>query len=248
MSSRRMSHIERTELLAQAIDRQGPAPGPPFPCPYLPERMARNLIVVPSPMAPGVYHSLMDLNFRRLGAIFYRPQCPSCTECRQVRVPVAEFRPSRTQRRCWARNADVVVEAGTPMPSEEKRHLYKRYLDKRHDGQMDGSPGEFYGFLYATTVPTLEIAYRAGDRLLGVGVADVEPDAMSAVYCYFDPEEPARSLGVYNILWMIEECRRRAIPYLYLGYYVHDCRRMNYKAVYRPYELLGADGSWARFE
>src|SRR5687768_16680670 len=124
----RISHEERTDLLARAIDRHGPTPGPPFPCPYLPDRMARNVIVVPSPLAPGVYHSLMDLNFRRLGAIFYRPDCLSCTECRQVRVPVAEFRPSRAQRRCLSRNADLTVQLGPPAPTEEKRLLYQRYL------------------------------------------------------------------------------------------------------------------------
>src|SRR6185503_12396102 len=101
--AQRIPHAERTELLAQAIERQGPAAGPPFPCPYLAGRSARNLIVVPSPMVPGIYHSLMDLNFRRLGAIFYRPACAACEECRSIRVPVALFRPSRTQRRCWTR-------------------------------------------------------------------------------------------------------------------------------------------------
>lgn len=241
----RISHAARTDLLARAIDRHGPTPGPPFPCPYLPEKMARNVIVVPSPLAPGVYHSLMDLNFRRLGAIFYRPHCFGCEECRQVRLPVAGFRAARSQRRAWARNQDLTVEIARPAPSEEKRLLYKRYLAQRHDGQMDGSPGEFYGFLYTTTVPTYEISYRLGDRVVAVGVADVEPDAMSAVYCYFDPDERARSLGVFNVLWMIDECRRRGIPYLYLGYYVRDCRRMNYKLTYRPCEVLGPDGRWS---
>jgi arginyl-tRNA--protein-N-Asp/Glu arginylyltransferase len=242
----RISHTQRTDLLAQAIDRHGPSPGPPFPCPYLPEKMARNVIVVPSPLSPGVYHSLMDLNFRRLGAIFYRPNCLDCEECRQVRVPVAEFRAARSQRRCWTRNQDLHVEIGRPAPSEEKRLLYKKYLAVRHDGQMDGSPGEFYGFLYTSTVPTYEISYRLGDRLVGVGVADLEPDAMSAVYCYFEPEQSARSLGVFNVLWMLEECRRRDVGYLYLGYYVRECRRMNYKLAYRPAEVLGSNGTWTR--
>jgi arginine-tRNA-protein transferase len=210
--------------------------------------MARNVIVVPSPLAPGVYHSLMDLNFRRLGAIFYRPSCLACDECKQVRVPVAAFRPSRAQRRCRTRNLDLQVEIGPPAPTEEKRELYQRYLALRHDGQMDGSPGEFYGFLYTSTVRTVEISYRLDGRLVAVGVADLEPDAMSAVYCYFDPEERGRSLGVFNVLWMIEECRLRGIHYLYLGYYVRECRRMNYKVVYRPCELLGPDGCWTRAE
>jgi arginine-tRNA-protein transferase len=140
----------------------------------------------------------------------------------------------------------MVVEVGPPAPSEEKRRLYKSYLDLRHDGQMDGSPSEFYGFLYASTVATLEISYRLEGKLVGVGVVDVEPEAMSAVYCYFDPELRGRSLGVFNILWLVEECRRRTIPYLYLGYYVRDSRKMSYKAHYRPYELLESDGRWVR--
>jgi arginyl-tRNA--protein-N-Asp/Glu arginylyltransferase len=244
--ARRLPHLERTELLARAIAQHGPEAGPPFPCPYLAGRMARNMIVVPSPMVPGIYHSLMDLNFRRLGAIFYRPACAGCEECRSIRVPVAEFCPSRAQRRCRARNADLVVEVAPPAPSEEKRHLYKRYLEERHDGQMDGSPSEFYGFLYASTVQTLEICYRMGDQLVGVGVVDVEPDAMSAVYFYFAPDLAPRSLGVFNVLWLVEECRRRGIAHLYLGYYVSESRKMSYKSQYRPYELLESDGRWTR--
>jgi arginine-tRNA-protein transferase len=244
--AQRIPHAERTELLAQAIERQGPAAGPPFPCPYLAGRSARNLIVVPSPMVPGIYHSLMDLNFRRLGAVFYRPACPGCGECRSIRVPVADFHPSRAQRRCWRQNGDVRVAVGPPAPSEDKRQLYKRYLEQRHDGQMDGSPSEFYGFLYSSTVQTLEICYRVEDQLLGVGVVDVEPEAMSAVYFYFDPCRKTRSLGVFNVLWLVEECRRRGIPYLYLGYYVSGSPKMSYKSHYRPYELLSGDGVWTR--
>lgn len=240
------SHERRTGLLARAIERGGPPPGEPFPCPYLPGRMARLLTLVPSPIPPGVYHSLMDLNFRRLGPVFYRPQCDGCSECRMIRVPVAEFRPSRSQRRCWARNADVSVEVGPPEPTEEKHALYTRYLRSRHDGQMDGSPGEFHGFLYTSEVETLEIAYKVEGRLVGVGVADLEPMAMSAVYCYFDPSAARRSIGAFNVLWMIQECRRRGLPYLYLGYYVRDCSRMSYKASYRPCEVLGPDGRWVR--
>lgn len=230
--------------MAQAIERRGPPPGEAFRCPYLPGRMARHVTLIPSPLAPGVYHSLMDLNFRRLGPVFYRPQCDACRECRMIRVPVAEFTRSRSQRRCGARNADVSVEVGLPEPSEEKHRLYQRYLDARHDGQMDGSLFEFHDFLYTSAVDTIEVLYRAGGRLIGVGIADVEPLSMSAVYCYFAPEEARRAVGVFNVLWMIEECRRRGLPHLYLGYYVRDCGRMSYKAGYRPCEVLEPDGRW----
>jgi arginine-tRNA-protein transferase len=242
------THEERTALLARVLERRGPPPGEPFPCPYLAGRLAQHVTLVPYPLEPGLYHSLMDLNFRRLGPVFYRPSCQGCDACRMIRIPVADFRPSRSQRRSWRRNADLSVEATAPDPTEEKRRLYRTYLERRHDGQMDGSPEEFYGFLYGSEVETVEVQYRLGGRLLGVGIADVEPGAMSAVYCYFDPQESSRGLGAFNVLWTIDECRRRGIAYLYLGYYVADCRRMSYKALYRPCEVLGPDGRWARLE
>lgn len=237
-------HEARTRLLAQALAREGPRPGPPFPCPYLPGRLARNLTLVLFPASPGSYHSLMDLNFRRLGPVFYRPQCDRCAECRMIRVRVGEFRPSRAQRRCWARNRDLSIEITAPATSAEKLDLYRRYLAARHNGQMEGSAEEFEGFLCASRVRTVEIDYRAEGRLLAVGIADLEPLAMSAVYCFFEPEAASRSLGVFNVLWMIEECRRRGLPHLYLGYYVRDSRKMSYKALYRPRELLAPDGRW----
>lgn len=242
------SHRRRTEVLARAIAAHSLAPGERFRCPYLRGRQARHLNLVPSPLQPGVYHALMDLNFRRLGPVFYRPQCEACDECRMIRVPVDEFRPSRAQRRCRERNRDLSVEAGPPRPSDEKHDLYRRYLLDRHDGQMDGSPLEFHGFLYASQVATLEVVYRAEGRLLGVGLVDVEPLALSAVYCFFDPADARRSPGVFNILWLIEECRRRGAPYLYLGYYVHDSPKMSYKAGFRPNEILDAEGHWVRRE
>jgi arginine-tRNA-protein transferase len=239
-----VSHDDRVRWLARAIHESGIDAGEPFPCPYLPGRRARQLNVLPRPLVPGTYHALMDLNFRRLGPIFYRPACAGCHECRMIRVRVAEFRPSRAQRRCWARNADLAVAVAEPEPSDEKHRLYVRYLEARHDGQMDGSLQEFLGFLYTSPAATLEVRYSAADRLLGVGIVDVEPQALSAVYCYFEPAEARRSLGVFNILWLIEECRRRGARHLYLGYYVRESARMNYKADYRPCELLAPDGRW----
>jgi arginyl-tRNA--protein-N-Asp/Glu arginylyltransferase len=154
--------------------------------------------------------------------------------------------PSRSQRRCLKKNQDLTVEIGPPKPSDEKRAIYARYLETRHDGQMDGSVGEFQGFLYTTRVRSAEVVYREAGRIIGVGILDLEPAAMSAVYFYFEPAVSHRALGVFNILWMIDECRRRSLPHLYLGYYVQESPRMRYKAQYRPHEILGSDGTWRR--
>jgi len=237
-------HERRTRLLAAALDRHAPPAGQPFECPYLPDRQARNVVFGIDPCPPGLYHALMDLNFRRMGPAFYRPACGSCSECRMVRIPVAPFRDSRSQRRCHARNADLDLEIGPPLLDDERLGLYRWYLEARHDGHMDGSALEYETFLCRSAIDTIELSFRCRGRLVAVGLADVEPLALSAVYCYFDPELPARSLGVLNVLTLIEEARRRERPYVYLGYYVRECAQMSYKASYRPCELLGPDGSW----
>jgi arginine-tRNA-protein transferase len=240
------AHVERTRRLAEAIERAAGRPGPAFDCPYLEGRRARHLALRLEPLVPGLYHALMDLNFRRLGEVFYRPQCDACDECRMIRIPVADFSPNRAQRRCLRKNRDLAIRLGLPRPSEAKQALYRRYLDARHDGQMDGSPAELHGFLYSSPLRTLEVTYELEGRLVGIGIADVEPLALSAVYCFFEPQLEQRSLGVLNVLRLVEECRRRGLPHLYLGYYVAGCRRMSYKAGYRPCEILEAGRGWVR--
>jgi arginine-tRNA-protein transferase len=188
----------------------------------------------------------MDLNFRRLGPLVYRPRCDACTECRQLRVLVATFRPTRSQRRCVARNRDLSITTGPPRLTDEKLDLYARYLHERHDGQMTGSREELEGFLYVSGIETIEIGYREGERLVAVGIADVEPRCLSAVYCYYEPGLAARGLGTFNILWLLEEARRRGLDHLYLGYYVADAPTMSYKAGFLPCEVLRPDGPWER--
>ena len=186
----------------------------------------------------------LDLNFRRLQDLVYRPQCDGCRECRQLRVDVRRFHPSRSQRRCLKRNADVTAAAGPPAPSEEKHALYRRYLAARHDGQMSGSYREYLEFLHAAPAFTEQVVFSASGRTLGVGTYDATPDALSAVYFYFDPELESRSPGTFNVLWLIEEARRRALRFVYLGYYVKGSRQMAYKGGFHPHELLDGDGAW----
>jgi arginine-tRNA-protein transferase len=233
----------RREQLRRSLRRR-PAHGPEFPCPYLDGRLARHQTLLATDCPPGLYTGLMDLNFRRLGPLVYRPACDGCAECRQLRVPVATFEPSRSQRRCIERNRDLEITTGPPHLTDEKLALYERYLRERHDGQMAGSREELEGFLYVSGIETLEVCYRSEGRLVAVGIADAEPRALSAVYCYFDPGLSARGLGVFNVLWLLREARRRGVAHVYLGYYVAGARTMEYKAGYRPCEVLREDGSW----
>ncbi len=230
--------------LAALLDSLGLEASAPSPCPYLPGRDSRLLVVKPERLTPPLYQLFLDLNYRRLGPVVYRPRCEGCRECRQLRLSVPAFRPNRAQRRCWRRNADLVASVGRPEASDEKHALYRRYLEARHDGQMSGSREEFDEFLHDAAPFTEEVAFRLQGRLLGAGIYDLLPQAISAVYFYFDPDLAGRSPGVHNVLWLLERCRQRGLPWLYLGYHVAGCAAMEYKAAFRPHEVLGDDGSW----
>ena len=238
------AHAPGQKRLAALLDSLRLEPSPPSPCPYLPGRAARLVVVRPEPLSAPLYHAFMDLNFRRLGDVVYRPECGSCRECRQLRVRVPEFRPSRAQRRCARRNSDVTIETRRPEATPEKHAVYQRYLESRHDGQMSGSWQEFVEFLQVGGPFTREAVFRAAGRFVGAGIFDATPLALSAVYFYFDPELARRSPGVLNVLWLLQECRRLGLPWLYLGYYVSGCATMSYKTSFRPNETLGADGLW----
>jgi len=231
----------------QSLAQADVQPGHPHPCPYLPDRAARDVAFRADQLPYGMFQALMDLNFRRSGTIVYRPQCDACAQCQAIRVPVDEFQPNRTQRRCFRHNSDLDVNVETPEPTEEKHELFQRYVAARHDRSMGTTWTDFTRFLYESPVLTLEAEYRHDGRLVMVGIIDVEPTAASTVYSYFDPELPRRSLGVYNVLWTLDWCRRNGVCYLYLGYYIRDCRKMNYKTSYRACEILVDGERWERY-
>ena len=68
-------------------------------------------------------------------------------------------------------------------------------------------------------------------------------DGLSAVYSFYDPLDSKRSLGTYAILWLAERARQLGLPYVYLGYWVPESRKMAYKARFRPSEVL-TGGAW----
>lgn len=185
----------------------------------------------------------MDLNFRRSGPVIYRPACKTCDQCRATRISPALFRPNRSQRRCRAANADLTVGLTPPIPTAEKHELYARYLRQRHGRQMDDSWEAFCDFLYRSPVDSIEVTYRRRGRLVGVGILDLDGDAASTVYCYYEPDKRG-SPGTFNILWTLDYCRHLGIPWVYLGYTIRDCPRMNYKQRFRPHEVLAPDGCW----
>lgn len=218
------------------------------PCGYWPDRLARDLVLDPrDPRLAERYAMALGWGFRRSGDIVYRPHCHGCRACVAVRIPVARFRPDRSQRRCLARNAAVEMRIQPARRTEEQLALYRRYLKTRHrDGGMDDHGArEFEQFLIGrwSEGRFLELRERSTGgpgRLLAVAVTDVVEDALSAVYTFYEPEAAFRGLGTLAILKQIEWARREGRNHLYLGYWIGGHGKMDYKKRFRPLE--GFDG------
>lgn len=219
-------------------------------CGYLPGRQARSAFIDPTiSMDPVRYGALLDLGFRRSGRYVYRPMCRGCDACRSVRVPVGRFHPDRSQRRCLAHNDDLRVARAERLLPEHFR-LYQSYLRTRHaDGGMDPDDADaFQEFFSAGWSQTLFWEARANGRLVAVAVLDRVPGGLSAVYTFYDPDQPHRGLGTWMILREIEVTRASGLRYLYLGYWVAGSAKMDYKSRFQPLEVLGTDGRWALLE
>lgn len=222
------------------------------PCSYLEDRAATTVFVDPAlELDAQVYSELSDLGFRRSGAHIYRPHCRQCQACIPVRLPVSSFAPSRSQKRCLKRNADLYTRETGSITTEEHYRLYQKYIEERHaDGDMfPPSRDQYQEFLSAQWGVTryLELRLRSDDTLIAVAVCDKLERGLSAIYTFFDPAQAHRSLGVLAVLIQIQQAQSRGLPYVYLGYWIRQCQKMSYKTQYHPLEMF-INNQWLRVE
>jgi leucyl-tRNA---protein transferase len=225
----------------------------PSSCGYLPEQEWSLSYEVVGQITPREYMERLKSGWRRFGFSLFKPECPSCTSCRSLRVPVKTFKPDRSQRRATAANkTDITLAIGLPAVSETKLELYDRFHRFQHDNKGwpqhgEENPGAYIESFIDNPFPTEEWCYFRGSKLLGVGYVDRLPEGLSAIYFFYDPDERERSLGTYNVVSIIREAANRHLPHVYLGYYVEGCRSLEYKGRFRPNEIVYPNGEWRLF-
>jgi arginine-tRNA-protein transferase len=224
---------------------------PPSQCGYLPNQIWRLEYEHVASLSPDEYMRRLLEGWRRFGNVLFRPRCQSCIACRSLRVVVDRFQPNRSQRRAWKNNDSVELRIGSPSVSRAKLELYSRY--HAYQSEAKGWPGhsgtadEYSASFVENPFPTQEWCYYRGAKLIGVGYVDDLPGGLSAIYFFYDPTERAQSPGTANVLQILREAKTRAIPYVYLGYYVADCPSMTYKSYFSPNQILRPDGRWEDF-
>ncbi|MDP3776892.1 arginyltransferase [Methylotenera sp.] len=225
-----------------------------YTCGYLPNKMAQSLIAAPQHLVDAkVYSGLIQQGFRRSGKFSYRPHCENCQECIPVRIILDQFSPNRSQKRAFKQHNNLTTAILPVGFHEEHYALYASYQRARHSEekiQDETAPQEndveqYQSFLCQSNVESVMVEFRENEQLKMVSVIDIVRDGISAVYTFYETKDTATSYGTYNVLWQTLWAKELGLPYLYLGYWIRDSKKMAYKQNFKPLEKL-IDGEWIK--
>ena len=219
-------------------------------CPYLEHELSASILIDPEEtIKPTLFSLLSKSGFRRSGNMLYSPKCPSCNACVSVRVSSEEYKPSRSQKRVWKKNIDLRVTVEEVKFNQQQFELYLKYQQHRHpeSTMCDDDPEKYISFIESEYSNSKFVCFHIENQLIGVSVIDQFDGGLSAVYTFFDPEQSHRSLGTYAIIYLLKLARLREIPYVYLGYWVNQSNKMDYKRKFKPLEGY-KDRQWVELE
>ncbi len=218
-----------------------------YPCSYLPDEQARSLVAAPAHLIDNnVYSNLVAQGFRRSGLFTYRPDCRKCQACMPIRIDVSAFNVRRSHKRVIKKNSNLISRSLPLQWNDEHYELYVEYQRVRHPGAgMDTDTEKQYKqFLLSSAVDSRLIEFRdQAGKVQIIALTDILDNSLSAVYTFYNPLSD-RSLGTYSILWQIMQCKSLDMPWLYLGYWIQNSRKMAYKSQFKPYQLL-VNGQWS---
>ncbi len=218
----------------------------PHQCSYLSERTATTLLIDPNfEVREPLGSLLIDQGFRRSGSLFYRPHCETCKSCVSVRIPVDAFRPNRAQKRAIKRNEDLSARILPAAYRQDHFQLYCKYQSSRHPGSSmdDDNPEKYVEFLTRSPINTHMLEFSLDKRPVGISTIDFTSDGISAIYTFFDPDLSARSIGTYAILYLTNYAKSLNFKWLFLGYWIAESSKMDYKYNFRPLEGF-VNGRW----
>lgn len=215
-----------------------------FDCSYLPDRQEQLLVILDSQCyTPKRFEDLLELGFRRSGDQIYRPHCPSCNACESMRIPVAQFQQTKSQKRKFKLAKTKFKLRVSNKEQLEYYELYEKYINQKHsDGTMfPPNRLQYESFLFCNWLPVTFLELWDENELIAVAVTDTMPNSLSAIYTFYHPNYDKYSLGNVMILLQIEYALESGCEYLYLGYQIDECRKMSYKSQFKPAERFISD-------
>ena len=208
---------------------------------------------------PEDYQNMLEHGWRRFGRMHFVPECKNCTKCISIRIDVANYKFSKSEKRVMAKNKDTKVYIQPPSISVDHLNLYDKYHkymnDKKSWPYSPIEPIEYSrSYVEGKASFTKEFLYMRDDKLVGVALTDVLPESISSIYCFYDHDYEKLSLGKFSILAQIKVAKQLKVPYIYLGYWIKDHFSMGYKEAFTPFEVLenraslDEDTIWSKYK
>ncbi|WP_037940357.1 arginyltransferase [Sulfurospirillum arcachonense] len=220
----------------------------PAKCAYLDNKLMRMEYKFIEKCPESLNQKLVERGWRRFGEYYSRPNCVDCKDCLSLRIDTMNYTFSKSAKKTIRKNQNTQFIIQKPTLSIDHLNLYEKYHkymeEKKGWKHYSLNPNSYYE-LYASGSMNFgkEILYFVDDKLVGVDLVDILSDGLSSIYFFYDPNFAHLSLGRFSMYQQIIIAQTYNLPWVYLGYYVEKCPSLNYKADYKPHEIMQGEPS-----